>query len=127
MAALSNNLTFREISVTNGTNATKIVLRYNNTSNRIEARYFVNNVLESAMTHDAATIINFNKIAFKYKLNDFSLFVNGAKVSTDSVGNVAAAGFLNTVNTNEFEGKVKQLQLYKTFLTDAECVSLTTL
>ena len=43
---------------------------------------------------------SFNKIAFKYKQNDFSLYVNGIEVATDTSGNVLPA---NTLNNFEFE------------------------
>ena len=71
-----------------------------------------------------------NKFAFKYKENDFSVFVNGTEVSNDTVGSTFPSGTLNrlgldTVSGLPFYGKVKQLQVYKTALTDVQLEALT--
>ena len=76
---------------------------------------------------------NNNKIAFKYKENNFSAFINGVKVGEDLVGGVFGIGVLNKISfdrgnaANIFYGKCKDLRVYKTALTDAELVTLTTI
>ena len=73
------------------------------------------------------------KIAFKYKENDFSLFLNGDKINEDFIGvsfpvNTLVDINLTDVNKNlPFYGKTKQIQVFKTALTDLELTELTTI
>ena len=72
---------------------------------------------------------SFNKIAIKYKSGDIALWVNGVEVYT-SASAISLTG-LNTLSFSQgndaypFYGKVKQLQVYKTALTDDELTILT--
>ena len=73
------------------------------------------------------------KIAFKWKENDFALWIDGVEVGVDTSGATLSSGTLNSLQFNWGAGgnytnaKVKQLQVYKTALTDAELQQLTTL
>ena len=73
---------------------------------------------------------NFIKVGFKYKANDFALWVNGVEVDTDTNG-ITPIGLNNLAfndgTSNNFFGKVKALAVYKEALTDAELQSLTTI
>jgi len=132
MAALSNDLTSREISISDGTTTNRIELRYSSVSNRIQALIRVSGSIQSNMTFVASDITLFSKIALKYKANDFSLYVDGSEVSTDSSGSVFPLSVLNVLSFNQgdggnvFLGKVKQVQVYKEALTDLELEYLTT-
>ena len=74
---------------------------------------------------------SFNKIAFKYKENDFALWVNGVEVGTDTSGITFTSSTLNKLSFDRGDGsnplfsKVKQLQVYKTALTDTQLAALT--
>jgi hypothetical protein len=71
-----------------------------------------------------------NKIAIKYKQNDFSLWVNGIELETDTNG-ITPIG-LSKLNINgatspsAFKGNVKDVKIYNTALTDQELQALTT-
>ena len=72
-----------------------------------------------------------NKIAFKWKLNDFALWVNGVEIDSKNSG-LAPIG-LNVFALNNISGggtpltgKVKALKVFKTALSDAELETLTT-
>jgi len=73
---------------------------------------------------------NMDKLAFKWKENDFAVWINGVEVGSDTSG-LAPIG-LNTLKfsspsgSNNFGGKVKQLQIFKTALSDSELATLTT-
>jgi len=127
MAALSDDLTYRQISILgDGDNEVYIVL--NNTSNSIGGVVRVNGAYV-AVLNGVANQIDFNKIAIKYKLNDFALWINGVEVAIDTVGNtpinLSKLSF-NQGFANNFYGKVKQLKVFKTALTDQELTDLTT-
>lgn len=71
----------------------------------------------------------FNKIAIKYKVNDFSIFLNGFEVFTDLVGTTPIG--LNKINfshANElypFFGKTKEIAYYDEILTDEQLEYMT--
>ena len=78
-------------------------------------------------------IDNNNKIALKYKPNDFALWINGNEVKTDNNGTTFSAGILTKMQfadgrptTSPFYGNVKDVRVYNTALTDAELQALTT-
>ena len=70
-------------------------------------------------------------MAFKYKANDYALFVNGSKVADQSSGNTFSAGTLDDISfdsgdgAEDFYGKVKGLAVYNEALTDAQLIELT--
>ena len=75
----------------------------------------------------------FNKIAIKWKVNDFAMWLNGVEVATDTSGAVPSAGVFTSLRftsggtAQPFFGKVKELKLYNTALTDSELQTLTTI
>ena len=73
-----------------------------------------------------------SKLAIKYKQNDFSFWVNGIEIDTDTDGNTFADGVLNQLSfaaigtaVDKFFGDAKELRVYNTALTDAELEDLT--
>ena len=78
-------------------------------------------------TFTVSDITQFSKIAFKYKENSCSFWIDGVEVGTsvstftlDSLNNL---NFNQGSNSDIFFGKVKQLQIYKT--TDIDLAALT--
>ena len=124
----------------NNSTFTKSMSLYENGDNRFLIRYvsqgFINIVFlksgsalintEIAITQDA-----FSKVALKYRSGSVDLFINGVKTnlstSVTTFVNFSALSLDNTDTTNPFIGLLKSLQLYKTALTDTECINLTTL
>jgi hypothetical protein len=132
VAALSDSLNYRFISISDGTNNNRIYLNYSNASNQIQVSILVGGVQSYGATHNLSSSIAYNKIAVKWKLNDFSLYVNGVEVSTSNSNITFSANTLNKINfSNEtatifdFEGKVKALAVYKEALTNDELEGLT--
>lgn len=71
------------------------------------------------------------KIAMTYKLNDFKLYVNGVLQATDTSGTVPAKaevylGSYGNATLQATDG-INSAILWKTALTDQECIALTTL
>ena len=72
------------------------------------------------------------KLAVKYKENDVSFYVNGFKLYQDTSATMISG--LNQLDCNygnpssnfPFYGKIKQIKVFNTALTDAELASLTT-
>ncbi len=71
-----------------------------------------------------------NKIALKYKENDFALWINGIEYLPQSSGSTFADGTLNDLSFDyvggaKFYGNTKQLQYFDTALTDTDLEELT--
>jgi len=132
ISALANDLTVRYISLTDGTSANEVYLRFDTISNRIVATVSVGGVSVASFVTTLYNIVNSNKIAIKYKTNDFALWVNGTEVASDPIGNSFSANVLNNLsfsrnNIQNFYGKAKSVQVYTTALSDAELTTLTTI
>ncbi len=78
-------------------------------------------------------ITDFNKLALKWKQDDFSFWVNGVKIGTDTSGNVPPLNTLNTLDfyygtgIYNFTAKTKCVAVFKEALTDEELTCLTTI
>jgi hypothetical protein len=133
ISALADDGAIRYITLSDGSNSNYIVIRYYNILGKISA--FLSNSLgtQGSTSLVLADVTNSIKVAYKWKLNDFSLWVNGIEVEIQSSGSVFSSGTLSQLNfsdgvgSNNFYGKVKSLQVYTTALSDAELTSLTTI
>ena len=72
-----------------GTVNNRLTLLYGTTSNSVRALMKSNGVTSFDFQATNITSLNFNKIAVKYKENDFALWVNGLEVGTDTSGNTS--------------------------------------
>ncbi len=101
-------------------------------TNQIRAFLRVGGVSQVDFNGSVTDVTDYNKVAFKYKDNDFSLWINGVEVATDTSGSTFSANTLTKLSFSEinttsgkFEGKVKDLKVYNTALSDSELATLT--
>jgi len=120
----------RTISLSDGTNINTVRLQFNSLTNNI--RVFVGDGSTQANMNTTITdITDFNKLAFKYKVNDFALWINGVEVLTDTSGTTFSSGTLNKLgfvrgdNSEYFYGNIKSVMVFKEALTDLELEKLT--
>ena len=131
IAALADDLTIREISISDGTLNNTVELRFRNVSNNIQAlvRSINGPGTQSSLSTSAYTITIFNKIAISYKSNDFNFWINGVKVATGTSGvtpiGLSELAFDDGNGNNPFFGKTKNVKAFKRALTDAELYLLT--
>jgi hypothetical protein len=102
-------------------------LGYTTTSNEIIGVVAASGV-QAAMTHTVSDTTLFNKLAVKYKENDFALWINGFEVDTDTLGSTPVG--LNTLEfdvsgVDDFYGKSKQVMTFNEALSDTELENLT--
>jgi hypothetical protein len=124
---VNENLT-RSIGVTDGTVSNRINISVFATS--LFARVDVGGVNQ---VNSSATIVPtaMNKVAFRYKANDFAAYVNGVKVITDTSGStfsgttLSSFSFIQPDGTSAFNGNVGQIAFFKTALTDDQLEVLT--
>ena len=127
-AALNNDGTNRQISLSDGTADNRVTISMSSVSNEIAGQVRSGGGL-SMNKSNAMTQTDFNKVAIKWKVNDFAIWLNGTEVKTDSSG--AAPIGLNQLSfdkgdgLNDFFGKIRQLQVYKTALSDTQLDDLT--
>jgi hypothetical protein len=134
IAALADDLSGRQISLNNGTTDDRIQLYYTTPSNRVSVFYkSQSGATAFILNHTLADITQFNKLAFKWKENDFALWSNGVEVATQTSGVTSIANTLTRLDfqqfnaANKFEGKTKALAVWKEALSDAELTELTTI
>ena len=131
IAALANDGTNRTIALNKDTND-RIQMYFNTSTNGLSIFYKAQSGATSFIMNETLTdATSFNKIAFKWKANDFALWVNGVETDTVSSGVTPTANSLNALefemfnNASPFYGKCKALTVYNTALTDAELTQLT--
>ena len=122
----------RQISINNGTTTDRVQLYYESTTNQISVFYKAQNgATQFVIDNILSNASEFNKIAFKWKANDFALWVNGTETNTISSGVTSNANALTKLDFDQFNGntnfygKTKALSVYKEALTDANLRSLT--
>lgn len=119
------------IALSDGTTSNRVCLFLNETNKTIRAIVSGGGGSQMDTTYTSPTSISDNvKVALKYKLNDFSLFVNGVKVATDTSGitPITISRFDFAIGAIlPFYGKCKEVKYYDKALTDAELTELTTL
>jgi hypothetical protein len=129
MAALSDDGTLRCITLSDGGITNRVLIIYDTQSNSIRAVVVSTAGTSFDELHTVTSTLDFHKIAIKWKLNDFALWIDGVEVATDTSG-AAPIGLDRIVfdvgnGTYDFYGKVKQLQIFKTALSDSELATLT--
>ena len=120
----------RIISLTDGTSANKLEFNFDPISNRFTL-VFTANSSNQYIVQLALNEINFNKIAVKYKSNDFALWINGIELNSQLSGNTSLSNSFDRINlANQsggfnFYGNTKQIQYYDSALNDSDLEKIT--
>jgi hypothetical protein len=129
-SALADDGTFRQFGLA-GTNGNEVNLSLDSVSNRIGGivrSNFTYYTLDYVVTDTKQN----NKAALKYEGSVIKLFVNGSLVDsfTTATAPLDLSEFnfgIGTGNFNKFYGKMNQVLIFPTALTDSECIALTTI
>ena len=129
ISALANDGTERYVYLGNGTTANRVVIRFSPTPNDLRMLVTSGGSTQVSSGTTNYNITNINKIALKYKQNDFALWVNGVEALTDTSGNapIGMDELSLSYSGTEFKGNIKQIQYFDSVLTDAELQTLTTI
>ena len=127
--ALASNSTAKEITISDGTTNNRVIISYN-TANQIRINYrnSSSNIFDQS---NSSTITDFHKIAVKWKVNDFSFYLDGSQVASSTSGSVMSANTLTTASFDDgaggfdFYGKVKGLAVYNEALSESQLMQLT--
>jgi len=129
-STLGDFATTRYVSINNGNTNNLVAIGFFNDST-IKGRIVIGGTtvyFSSGLVDQTETL----KIALKYKLNDYALWVNGVEVASNISLGVFAPNTLTRVAfgryiINDFFGKTKCLAVWKEALTDTELQELTTI
>jgi hypothetical protein len=128
ISALVNDSDTKRISLSDGTTSNRLsIYLSDNSVGLVQVAAGSVNINTNLTGYDAT--LN-SKIIAKYKQNDFSLWINGYKILTDTSGNAYGDGVLDTLNFdngysgNDFYGNIKQVQYYDSALNDSELETL---
>ena len=130
ISGLDNGGSYRVISIepTTGT-ANRIILYYDILANKIVGRVDSGGSVVFNYTADVQSQSNFNRIALKYKVNDFSLWINGFKLGSDNLGATPTGlnklTFDNGSPSDFFYGNTKQIQYFDSALNNSDLEKLT--
>ena len=126
---VNTQTTDTSITLTDGINNI-LIFRYRST-NQINLKVFVNGVAQTEKTYTLSDATDFNKIAIKWQLNNYKIYVNGVSVFTSGNALVFPNDSINSLSftdgANNFFGKTKALAVWKEALTDQELTELTTI
>ena len=120
----------RNISLSNLTVNNTAEIGYSSGTNLARFRLRANNVTILAQNSAVSDTTQFIKIAIKYKSGEIKCFVNGSQVISDTSSftfseSLSELAFDRGNGSNEFNGKVKCIAVFKEALTDAQLISLT--
>lgn len=130
--AFINDLSFRAVSISDGTINNRIIIEFRNEENLLWARYIKSGITEGNIT--GITSINLsqnNKIALRGKENNFSLWVNGSKIAENLTVSMIPNGTLDRINLDRGDGsenlsaKTKGIIYINEYYTDAQMSELT--
>ena len=128
IAALANNGGNRRLGISDGDLTDRVIIGFTSSDNQVQA-VVSNDGTQADIAHTTSDVLSYNKIAFKYKENDFALWINGTEVGTDTGGTTPIglnqALFDDGGGSQDFYGKVKQLVVFNEALTDTELETLT--
>lgn len=118
------------ITLSDGTTGNRIIFYYTASGNMaFQLKVGGSAVASGSVT--GMTETDFHKIAIRYQDDSFQLFIDGVK-KKDVSGTFTIPAFNRLAfdsgassTSADFEGKIRNIQLYKTALTEAKCISLT--
>ena len=129
MAALSNYGGLRLIQLSDGTDDNRVSLYFDVSANTIYCNVVVSSS-SNALSFPLSDATIYNKLAIAWKTDRIEFWINGIKGAEDLVFTTFAASTLNNLDFSlngsyDFQGKIKDLRVYRTALTDDELVLLT--
>jgi len=131
ISALANDGTTRRWSISDGSYSNRITLELDEASNTLKAFVILTDAEPSYSPSEVLSdITNYNKVAIKYKQNDFALWINGFEFDVDNSGdtpiNLSKMQFADGNGTDApFYGNTKQIQYFDSALNDTDLETLT--
>ena len=124
--------TTRYLSISDGSFSNIVSIFFDSAPNTIAGRIAVGGA-SIFLNATGQTQTNYNKIALKWKVNDYKFYINGFEVGASVSGGTFPESTLNEISFNyggvigaaDMYGKTKEVGCYDTALTDIELETLT--
>ena len=117
-----NDTDFTTIGITDGSGNNQVTFKFRTTTNLVYGNVTSGGANQVQMQYTASDLTVFNKLAIKYKANDFALWFNGVQVLTDTSGTAPTGlnelAFDNGSGANLFIGNVKCVAIFKEALSN---------
>jgi hypothetical protein len=130
-SSLSNDGTTKYFSINDGTTNKEIVFQFTSVNNTVGIRYLVGGIAQVDSSFTISNTLIFNKFLYTWQSNKFELWHNGTKIISDTLGSVTTGfdrlEFRRANGTIPFYTNSKIIAIWKTALTDDECINLTTI
>ena len=130
ISGFNNDTISRAISISDGTTSNRINLFYPSVQNQVIGRITSGGTTVADMIYTGVTQTSYNKVAVKWSLNNFALWVNGVEVLSDTSG-VVPTGLneisFDNASSAKFLGNTKGLQVFDKALSDYQLKQLTTI
>jgi len=129
IAALNSINNFESIGLSNGGVDERIRFMLNSIENTISVQVTTGGSNVLFRSRAVSDITAFNKLAIKYKQDDYAIWINGVEehaITSGAVPTLNQLNFSSGANFNLFKGNVKCVAVFKEALTDAELTCLTT-
>jgi len=130
IAALANDGTVRYLGLSDGSTNNRVIILYYSATNKVRAIVSSGGTKYVDVNYQLTNILDFHKVAIKYKLNDFAFWIDGVEVATDTSLNapiVLDDLSFSIGGSSPFFGKTKAVAVWKEALTDTELAELTTI
>jgi len=134
ISALAIGANHRYISLSDGTANNRFIIRYiSGGGNQIGVFCRVGGATQFSLFKTMTDITNYSKVALKYGLNNFALWIDGVEIGADTTAIVPAKNTLNQISFEDatggayFYGNTKGLQLFDKALSDYQLKQLTTI
>lgn len=130
IGALANDLTTKQLSLSDGTLNNRIVLGFPSSGGVVYFEIRNGGTAIAFVSVPVASVVDISKIAVKFKNDDFALWINGIEVAIDNSG-ILPTGLNRLAFDNgnatggQFYGNCKDLRVYTTALSDSELQALT--
>ena len=129
IAALADDLSYRGMSISDGSKSNRVSIYYSNISNEILGLVISGFSISLNIAHPLYEVKDYHKIAIKYKENDFALWANGVEVGTANTGatpiGLSELAFDGGDGADDFYGKARSVKYFPEALGDTKLMTLT--
>ncbi len=120
----------KQFCISNSDRSSVVLFSFLNADNKIKVNLKSQGSITASFQRDISpSITSFFKIALQYQLNNVNLWVNGVKTSTDTSAAMPVGlekfTFTRGDSGNNFNGKVRNVQVFTEALTDEQLQKLT--
>ena len=121
-----SDLGAKEINISGGTISNAVRIQFRGNGN-VRFYLYANGVQILLISIGGVDYSNIVKVAVSYKSGNSKIYINGVQSGVTNTSTYNFASDLSELDFLNFYGGTKQVQVYKTALTDSELITLTTI